>query len=251
MADTAVGVDIGGTGIKGALIDLETGAKLSERYRIPTPEGARPADVANTLAELVAQIPGVKPRTPIGVAFPAVIDNGVARTASNIDKSWIGLDADTLFSETLGRQVRLVNDADAAGFAEVRFGAAKDVKGLIIMVTLGTGIGTALLYKGHLIPNSELGHLELDGYPSYEKAASNAAREREGLSMEAWAERLQRYFGKLEALLQPSLFVVGGGISKKADQFLPLLDLKTTIVPAVHLNNAGILGAAARAGRVK
>lgn len=249
MADTAVGIDIGGTGIKGALIDVGSGEKLSERYRIPTPAGARPADVANTLAELVAQIPGVRRRTPIGVAFPAVIDNGVTRTAANVDSSWIGLDADTLFTETLDRPVRLVNDADAAGYAESRFGAAIGVKGLAVMVTLGTGIGTALIYKGHLIPNSELGHLELDGYPSYEKAASNAAREREELSMPEWAARLQRYFGKLEDLLQPEIFVVGGGISKKSEKFLPLLSLRTPIVPAVHLNNAGILGAAARAAR--
>lgn len=251
MTETAVGVDIGGTGIKGALINVATGEKLSERYRIPTPDGARPADVANTLAELVEQIPGVKRRSPIGVAFPAVIDNGITRTASNIDSSWIGLNADELFTSTLGRPVRLVNDADAAGFAEVRYGAAQQVKGLVIMITLGTGIGSALIHNGHLIPNSELGHIELDGYPSYEKAASNAARERDGLTMAQWAERLQRYFGKLEALLQPTLFVVGGGISKKADQFLPLLNLSTPIVPAVHLNNAGILGAAARAARVK
>ncbi len=251
MTETAVGIDIGGTGMKGALIDVETGEKLTERYRIPTPEGARPADVASTLAELVDLIPDISKRTPIGVAFPAVIDNGITRTASNIDPSWIDLDADSLFSDTLNRPVRLVNDADAAGFAEVRFGAAQGVKGLVIMVTLGTGIGTALIHKGHLIPNSELGHLELDGYPSYEKAASSAARERDGLSMQQWAERLQRYFGKLEALLQPKLFVVGGGISKKSDKFLPLLDLRTKIVPAVHLNSAGILGAAARAARNK
>ena len=249
MADIAVGIDIGGTGMKGALVDVSTGEKLTDRFRVPTPEGARPEDVASTLRELVESIPGVRRRTPIGVAFPSVISNGVALTASNIDAAWIGLNADELFTRTLDRKVRLVNDADAAGYAESRFGAARGVKGLVIMVTLGSGIGTALIYKGHLIPNSELGHLELDGYPSYEKAASNAAREREGLSMAEWAVRLQRYFGKLESLLQPALFVVGGGISKKSDQFLPLLQLNTPIVPAVHLNNAGILGAAARAAK--
>lgn len=251
MTETAVGIDIGGTGMKGALINVKTGEKITDRYRIPTPEGARPDDVAATLAELVRLIPGVRTRTPIGVAFPAVIDNGIARTASNIDNSWIGLNADELFSATLGRPVRLVNDADAAGYAESRFGAARDVKGLVIMVTLGTGVGTALIHKGHLIPNSELGHLELDGYPSYEKATSNAAREREGLSMGEWTRRLQRYLSKLEDLLWPELFVIGGGISKKSDQFLPLLSLRTTTVPAVHLNSAGILGAAARAARGK
>lgn len=246
----AVGIDIGGTGMKGALIDAATGEKLTDRFRLPTPDGALPDDVARTLLDLLDLIPGVKKSTPVGIAFPSVIVDGVTLTASNIDDSWIGLDSSALFEHALGRPVTLVNDADAAGYAETRFGAAQNVPGLVIVVTLGTGIGTALIYKGRLVPNSELGHLEIDGIQPYEHAASNAAREREGLSYEEWATtRLQRYFETLERLLQPRLFVVGGGVSKKADRFLPLLSLSTPIVPAQHLNNAGILGAAARAAR--
>jgi polyphosphate glucokinase len=180
---------------------------------------------------------------PVGICFPAVVSHGVTMSAANVSKEWIGLDADRLFEKELKRTVHVLNDADAAGLAEAKFGAAKDKRGLIIMATLGTGIGTALINNGKLIPNSELGHLEIDGV-DYESMASFAAKEKDNLSFEQWAKRLQKYFSKLEALFSPDLFIVGGGVSKEHEAFLPLLKLKTPIVPAENRNSAGILGAA-------
>src|SRR4029079_13552948 len=177
------------------------------------------------------------------VTVPGVVKRGVVRSAANIDKHWVGEDADQLFTEATGRAVHVVNDADAAGLAEVRYGAAKGRQGLVIVTTLGTGIGSALVYDGVLVPNSELGHLEIDGHDA-EKRAASSAREREDLSWEEWAERLTTYYRKLERLFSPALFVVGGGVSKKADKFLPLVDIETEIIPATLLNAAGIVGAA-------
>jgi polyphosphate glucokinase len=180
---------------------------------------------------------------PIGVTFPAVIQHGVALTAANVDKSWIGTDVDALLTVKLGRSVHVINDADAAGFAEARFGAAKGVKGVVIMATLGTGIGSALILDGKLVPNTELGHLEVGGKDA-ESRAADSVRDAEGLSWEEWAKRLQKYFRAVENLFSPDLFVVGGGVSKKSDKFLPLLDLRTPIVPAALRNDGGIIGAA-------
>ncbi|WP_299036636.1 polyphosphate--glucose phosphotransferase [uncultured Pseudokineococcus sp.] len=240
--DRAVGIDIGGSGIKGAPVDLARGEFAEDRVREPTPSPSTPEAVA----DVVAALAGRWPEGPLGVTFPAVIKDGVAMTAANVDKSWIGTDAAELLRARTGRTVHVVNDADAAGVAEARYGAAKGVRGVVVVTTLGTGIGTALLHDGVLVPNTELGHLEVDGHDA-ETRASDAVRDREDLSWKDWAKRLQRYYASLEALLQPDLFVVGGGVSKKSDKFLPLLELSTPIVPAQLLNSAGIVGAAALA----
>ena len=237
-----VGVDFGGSGIKAAPVDLERGEFAAERVRIPTPEPATPDAVADVVAELLDRI-GTPETAAVGVTIPGVVTNGVVRTAANIDKSWIDADADAMLDARLGRDVHVLNDADAAGLAEVRYGAARDRKGLVIVTTLGTGIGSAMVYDGVLVPNSELGHLEIDG-TNAESRASNRAREDEDLSWEAWAKRLPRSDRRLEELFSPDLLVVGGGVSKHAAKFLPLLDLRTEIVPATLRNTAGIVGAA-------
>ena len=235
------GVDFGGSGIKAAPVDLTTGAFAAERSRIPTPQPSTPDAVAHVLVELLGRFPDAD--GPVGVTVPGVVRHGVVRSAANIDQSWLGADADAVFTRATGRDVHVVNDADAAGLAEVRYGAARGRNGTVLVTTLGTGIGSALVHDGVLVPNSELGHLEIDGHNA-ERRAANSVREDEGLSWEEWAGRLQTYYRTLEKLFSPDLFVVGGGVSKKADQFLPLLDLDTEIVPATLRNQAGIVGAA-------
>lgn len=244
----ALGIDIGGTGIKGALVDTDTGELLSERLKLPTPEGGLPGDIVSTVVELIDQLGGVDEGVPVGVCFPAIIKAGRTMSAANVSKKWIGLEAEKLFEKALGRDIHFVNDADAAGFAETRYGAAKDVPGLVILTTLGTGIGSALIYNGVLIPNAELGHIEINGRDA-ERRAAYSAKERERLSWSRWAARLQVYYEHLEMLFSPDLFIVGGGVSKNYEDFFPLLKLHTPIVPAVHRNNAGILGAAALAAK--
>ncbi len=240
MATKAFGVDIGGTGIKGAPVDLRTGALLAERLRILTPSPSTPEAVADVVVDVVKHFEW---SGPVGITFPAVVQHGVVRTAANVDQSWIDFDADALFEEQLGLHTHMVNDADAAGVAEARFGAARDTQGLVIVTTLGTGIGSALILDGTLVPNTELGHLEIKGEDA-EKRASEIARIRENLSWGDWAKRLTRYYRHLEDLFWPDLFVVGGGGSKKADRWLPLVKTRTPIVPAALLNDAGIVGAA-------
>ena len=238
-----LGVDVGGSGIKGATVDLATGDLTQERLRIETPRPATPEAVAAVVAEVVSHFRGELGDGPIGVTIPGVVTGGVVRTAANIDPSWIGTDIDALLTQRLGRPVHVVNDADAAGVAEARFGAARDARGLVLVSTLGTGIGTALLLDGKLVPNSELGHLEIDGHDA-ESRAANSARERDDLSMEHWAKRLTVYYRTLEKLFSPDLFVVGGGVSKDAGEFLHLIGIETEIVPAKLENRAGIVGAA-------
>lgn len=249
MTSTAIGIDIGGTGIKGALVDVDAGELISDRAKVPTPEGGEPQAVVDAVVEMIAAFGSKADGRAVGVTFPAIVRSGRTMSAANVSKKWIGLEAETLFEKALGREIHFVNDADAAGVAEARFGAARDKAGLTILTTLGTGIGSALLWNGELIPNSELGHLELDGKDA-ESRASFAAKERKELSWAHWAERLQRYYTHLELLFSPDLFIVGGGVSKSHDEFLPLLKLHTPIVPATHRNNAGILGAAALATHV-
>lgn len=247
----ALGVDIGGSGIKAAPVDLQVGDFAADRVRIPTPQPSTPDAVAKVVAEVVAGAAeaggvGADDAVPVGVTFPAVVQHGVARTAANVDESWIGTDIRAVLSDATGHPVEVLNDADAAGLAEARFGAARGARGVVLVTTLGTGIGTALLVDGRLVPNTELGHLEIDGYDA-ETRAADSARDREDLSWEDWAERLQRYYRVVEDLFWPDLIVVGGGVSKKSEKFLPLLDLRTPIVPASLRNRAGIIGAAALA----
>lgn len=245
----AIGIDIGGTGIKAAIVDLDAGELVSERVKQSTPEGGKPDDIIDTVRQIVDELVedhGGGDVTHIGVCFPAIVRDGRTMSAANVSDDWIGLDADTLFGEALGRDIHFVNDADAAGYAEAIYGAARDQQGLVIVTTLGTGIGSAFIYDGVLIPNTELGHLELDGDDA-EHWAANSAREREELTFEQWAERLTRYYRHVEFLFSPDLFVIGGGVSKQHDEFLHLIDVDTRMVPAELRNNAGIMGAAALA----
>lgn len=238
----AFGIDIGGSGIKGAPVDLSTGKFAADRVRIPTPSPATPAAVASTVAQVVNAF-ALDLSVPVGVTFPAVIAHGVARSAANVDPSWIGTNVEEVIGAATGRRVLAVNDADAAGYAEVEYGAAKGVRGVVLVVTLGTGIGSALIVDETLVPNTELGHLEIDGFDA-ESRAADSARERDGLDWQAWAVRLQRYFEVVEKLFSPDLIVVGGGVSKKHALFLPRLSLRAPIVPATLRNAAGIVGAA-------
>jgi polyphosphate glucokinase len=240
--DSAIhfGVDIGGTGIKGAPVDLTTGKLIAERLRVPTPQPATPEAVAGVVAQVVNHFGWTG---PIGTAFPAAVKGGVAMTAANVDKSWIGTNIETVIGATTGTQVSAINDADAAGVAELAYGAGKGQSGVVIMTTFGTGIGTALFLHGQLVPNTELGHLEINGRDA-EKHASELVREKKGLSWSEWAKRVDEYLKHLEALFWPDLIIIGGGASRKADKFIPRLTVRTEVVPAALQNDAGIVGAA-------
>ena len=243
MAETttrAIGVDIGGTGIKGAVVDMQAGAMATERVRILTPKPATPDRVVDVVVELLDQIgePG-----PVGVTMPSVVVDGVIHTAANIDQEWLGVDADALFQNATGRPVGVVNDADAAGIAEVRFGAGRDHKGVVVLITLGTGIGSAVFVDGVLVPNTELGHLPLHGADA-EDWAAESIREEDDLSWKTWAHRVEKYLSLVDRLLWPQLIILGGGVSKKSDKFLPHIKLRTEVVPAQLHNDAGIVGAA-------
>ncbi|MEP6842904.1 MAG: polyphosphate--glucose phosphotransferase [Pseudolysinimonas sp.] len=246
MSTQAIGIDIGGTGIKGAIVDLDSGKLVTDRFKVPTPDGGKPDDIIDQVVKMIDGMGSAANGLPVGVCFPAVVIHGRTMSAANVSKKWIGLDAEKLFEKSLKRDITFVNDADAAGVAEVRYGAAKDRGGLVILTTLGTGIGSALIYNGILVPNSELGHLEVDGHDA-ESRAAYSAKERDNLDWEHWAKRLQRYYDVVETLFSPDLIIVGGGVSKNADQFLPMLKLRPEIVPAAMKNNAGIVGAAALA----
>lgn len=243
------GVDIGGSGIKGAPVDLDRGDLAQERHKVLTPHPATPDGVADKVREVVEHFGWTG---PIGATFPGVITGGTARTAANVDKSWIGTDIQSLVADRLGGDapVTVLNDADAAGVAEMHFGAGRDRKGTVILLTLGTGIGSALFTGGRLVPNTELGHLELHGHDA-EKRASSKAKEDEDLTWEHWAHRVQKYLAHVEMLFSPELFIIGGGVSRKAQKFLPLIKgIKADLVPAELQNNAGIVGAAmAAAGK--
>jgi polyphosphate glucokinase len=237
---TVVGIDIGGTGIKGAPVTIGTGELTRERVRLVTPSPATPEAVTDVLVQVVEQIgaPG-----PLGVTLPSVITGGIVRTAANIDQAWLGRDAVELFSKATGRPVAVVNDADAAGTAEVRFGAGAGHSGVILVVTLGTGIGSALFVNGALVPNTELGHLHLH-HGDAEEWAAESVRERENLTWHEYAHRLEQYLQLVHRLFWPDLIIIGGGISKRADRYLPNIHVDTEVVPAALLNDAGIVGAA-------
>ena len=235
-----LGIDVGGSGIKGAPVDTKTGQLRAERIRIKTPENAEPQPVADVVAQIVQAFDW---KGPIGVGFPAPIKAGMAMMAANISEAWVGMNVEQLFMDTTGCACKVGNDADVAGLAEMAFGAGNGRAGTVIMLTLGTGIGTAIFRDGTLLPNTEFGHLQIDGRDA-ESDASDAAREREDLSWKKYAKRLNRYLVEMERLFWPDLFIVGGGISKKHEKFLPLLTLQSEVVPAQLKNNAGIIGAA-------
>ncbi|MEW1545061.1 polyphosphate--glucose phosphotransferase [Streptomyces tsukubensis] len=236
------GVDIGGSGIKGAPVDLDRGDLAQERYKVLTPHPATPDAVADGVAEVVRHFGWTG---PVGITFPGVVTGGITRTAANVDKGWIGTDAAALLGSRLGGSaVTVLNDADAAGVAEMTFGAGKGRNGTVMMLTFGTGIGSALFVDGRLVPNTELGHLELHGRDA-ETHASTKAKEDEDLTWPHWARRVQKYLAHVEMLFSPGLFIIGGGVSRKAEKFLPLIEgVRAEIVPAQLQNNAGIVGAA-------
>jgi polyphosphate glucokinase len=234
------GVDIGGSGIKGGLVDLEIGHLIGERMRIETPQPSLPGPVYGVVAKIVDSFGWTG---QIGVTFPGVMKQGVAHTAANVDKSWIATDVDAGLEQLIPGSVVTLNDADAAGIAEMRYGAGRDQGGVVLMLTFGTGIGSALFTNGVLVPNTEFGHIQVDGEDG-ERRASAAVRERENLDYPTWARRVDRYLDVLEAGLWPDLIIVGGGVSKKADKWVPLLTTRTPVVPAQLQNDAGIVGAA-------
>ncbi|HSO96936.1 MAG TPA: ROK family protein [Acidimicrobiia bacterium] len=242
---TLLGIDIGGTGMKAAPVDTETGELIAPRHRVLTPHPATPAAMARVVAQLTKFFDWTG---EVGAAFPAVVKAGVAKTAANIAPAWIGVNVAAAFARVSSCDVTVVNDADAAGIAEMQFGAGKGREGVVLMITLGTGIGTAVFYEGILIPNTELGHLKM-GKKEAEQRAADSVRQSEGLSWRKWAKRLDAYLGELERLLQPDLFILGCGVSKKHDRFMPLLTTHAEVVPATLLNEAGIVGAAIAAHR--
>ena len=234
------GIDVGGSGIKGAPVDTETGELVAERIRVKTPKPARLEAIVASAVEVVRRSGW---DGPVGCGFPAVVKDGVVRTAANIDQAAIGFDIQGRLEQELGNPACVINDADAAGLAEMRWGAGRGVGGAVLVLTLGTGIGTSLFVEGRLVPNTELGHIEIQGEDAEHRAA-DSARKREALGWKKYAERLDEYLHRLEDLLWPDLIVIGGGISKKADKFLPHLTARTRVVPAQMLNEAGIAGAA-------
>jgi polyphosphate glucokinase len=245
--DRIIGIDIGGTGIKGALVDVKEGKLATSRARLDTPHPATPSSVAATVIEILREIDA---EGPVGLTLPAVVRGGTVETAANIDHSWIGVDAVDLFSRATGRLVAVVNDADAAGLAEVRFGAGRSVSGVIAVITLGTGIGSAVLVDGTLVPNTEFGHLPLH-HGDAENWAAESVREHDELSWKQYAQRLQDYFELVQRLLWPQLIIIGGGVSASSQEYLPKIELRTPIVPAQLLNDAGIIGAAMFASSVE
>lgn len=247
-SQTAIGIDIGGTGIKGGIVDLKSGELLSDRVKLATPAGGEPEAIIETTREVLDKLTGDDPNASVGVCFPAIVRHGKTMSAANISKKWIGLEAEKMFEKALERDIFFVNDADAAGYAETEFGAAKGVDGLVILTTLGTGIGSAIIHDGVLVPNAELGHLEVGGHDA-ESRAAYSAKEREDLSWAKWSKRLTKYYRVVEFLFSPDLFVVGGGVSKHWKEFGDLIDIETPMVPAQYRNNAGILGAAALAAK--
>ena len=236
-----LGVDVGGSGIKGGIVDLDTGRLVGDRFKLLTPQPATPSAVAKTIAAVVNEFNWTG---PLGVTYPGVVTNGTVRTAANVDKSWIGTNAsDIIGAELNGQQIVVLNDADAAGLAEERYGAGKDATGVVVLLTFGTGIGSAVIHNGILLPNTEFGHLEVDGKEAEHRAASSV-KDNEGLSYEKWAKQVTKVLVAIENAVWPQLFIAGGGISRKADKWVPLLGNRTPVVPAALQNTAGIVGAA-------
>ncbi|MFL7791351.1 MAG: polyphosphate--glucose phosphotransferase [Anaerolineae bacterium] len=242
----ALGIDIGGTGIKGALVEIDTGELMTERYRLLTPDPSTPQKVAATVAEIVRHFAW---HGPVGCGFPAVVKHGIVHTAANVSDKWIGTDAETLLGQATQCPVTMINDADAAGLAEMRFGAGRDQDGIVLLITLGTGIGTAIFVSGHLLPNTEMGHIEIEDRDAEEWAAE-IVRKQQKLSWKKWGKQVDKYLKTMEALIWPDLIIVGGGASKKHEKFFPYFTVQTPVVPAEMLNEAGIVGAALAAERL-
>jgi polyphosphate glucokinase len=239
--NTGFGVDVGGSGIKGGIVDLDTGALVGERFKLATPQPATPAAVATTVAAVVREFGWTG---KLGVTYPGVVTNGIVRTAANVDKDWIGTNAAEVISAELGGQeVTVLNDADAAGLAEEHYGAGKDNTGLIVLLTFGTGIGSAVIHNGVLLPNTEFGHLEVGGKEAEHRAASSV-KERKEWNYQRWTEEVTKVLVVVENAIWPDLFIAGGGISRKADRWIPMLKNRVPVVPAALLNTAGIVGAA-------
>jgi polyphosphate glucokinase len=235
------GIDVGGSGVKGGIVDLDTGTLIGDRFKLLTPQPATPEAVAKTIAEVVAHFGW---DGPLGVTYPGVVTNGIVQTAANVDKGWIGRNARDVIGGALnGQPVTILNDADAAGLAEERFGAGRDNSGLIVLLTFGTGIGSAVIHNGALLPNTEFGHLEVGGKEAEHRAASSV-KERKGWSYERWTKEVTRVLVAIENAIWPDLFIAGGGISRKADKWIPLLGNRTPVVAAALQNEAGIVGAA-------
>jgi polyphosphate glucokinase len=235
------GVDVGGSGIKGGIVDMDTGLLIGDRIKVLTPQPATPSAVAKGIAEVVN---GFGWTGPLGVTYPGVVTHGVVQTAANVDKSWIGTNArDVISAELNGQDVTILNDADAAGLAEERYGAGREQSGLVVLLTFGTGIGSAVIHNGALIPNTEFGHLEVGGKEAEQRAASSV-KERNDWSYEKWAQQVTRVLVAIENAIWPDLFIAGGGISRKAEKWVPLLENRTPVVPAALQNTAGIVGAA-------
>jgi polyphosphate glucokinase len=235
------GIDVGGSGIKGGIVDLDTGQLIGDRIKLLTPQPATPNAVAKTIAEVVN---GFGWTGPLGVTYPGVVTHGVVQTAANVDKAWIGTNArDIISSELNGQDVTVLNDADAAGLAEERYGAGKDNSGVVILLTFGTGIGSAVIHNGTLIPNTEFGHIDVGGTEA-EHLAASSVKERNDWSYEKWTKQVTKVLKAIENVMWPDLFIAGGGISRKADKWVPLLENRTPVVPAALLNTAGIVGAA-------
>jgi polyphosphate glucokinase len=235
------GVDVGGSGVKGGIVDLDTGELIGERFKLPTPQPATPEAIAKTVAEIVQHFEW---DGPLGVTYPGVVTEGIVRTAANVDKGWIGINAKDVIGSALGgRSVTVLNDADAAGLAEEKFGAGKDNDGVIVLLTFGTGIGSAVIHDGVLLPNTEFGHLEVGGKEAEHRAASSV-KDRKEWSYERWCEEVTKVLVVVENAIWPDLFIAGGGISRKAEKWIPLLKNRTPVVAAALLNTAGIVGAA-------
>jgi polyphosphate glucokinase len=255
----AIGVDVGGSGIKVGAVDTATGRLLADRLRVATPNPSTPAAIVRSIARLVKRAgAGFDPNTPVGVGVPSVVIDGVTKTAANVDPAWIDFDAGTALGKALKRPVHVLNDADAAGLAEMRFGAGAGKDGVVLVLTLGTGVGSGLFNDGRLVPNTELGHMEIRSRDAERRSAA-AARTRRSLSWKAWASDLDEHLHAIDRILWPGLIILGGGVSKRADRFLPFLTVRPPVVPATLQNDAGIVGAAlaasereakaARAGR--
>jgi len=236
-----LGVDVGGSGIKGTIVDITTGELLFERYRIPTPADAKPKEIAEIIKQIAQHFDY---KGNVGCGFPAVIQHGIIKSAANISKANLNIDANKLFSDVLGQKVSVYNDADTAGYASVKFGAGKNVKGIVLLLTIGTGIGSALIIDEKLVPNTEFGHVFMKNGIIAEKYTSDAIRKREELDWKIWGERFNEYLLYMEKLLSPDLIIIGGGTSKKIYKFSEKITIKTRVIPAELLNNAGVIGAA-------